>query len=192
MAGLAKEVVERANGLDPERAPAQLAAEAKQLETNLKRAQEAQVRAKAELDRLMTRAESLAERQEELAEEVTAAKTSLEKALQSAEFQGAEEVRGAALSDAEQKRLEGGIQAFTSQRATLEQRQKELEEQLAGRTLDEAIYKAFKVQLSEAEQGLNEVQQRVGGVAQALKTGGGAARAGLASAQRTHPLGPRF
>ena len=169
LAGLAKEVVEKANGLDPERAPAQLAAEAKQLETNLKRAQEAQVRARAELDKLITRAESLSERQKELAEEVTAAKTSLEKALQSAEFQGAEEVHKAALSDAEQKRLEDGIQAFTSQRATLEQRQKELEGQLAGRTLDEAVYKTLKVQLSEAEQGLNEVQQRVGGVAQALK-----------------------
>ena len=169
LAGLAKEVMDKANGLDPERAPAQLAAEAKQLETNLKRAQEAQVRARAELDKLITRAESLAERQEELAEEVTAVKTSLEKALQSAAFENAEEVRGAALSDAEQKRLEDGIQTFTSQRATLEQRQKELEGQLAGRTLNEAIYKTLKVQLSEAEQGLNEVQQRVGGVAQALK-----------------------
>ena len=169
LAGLAQEVVAKANGLDPERAPAQLAAEAKQLETSLKRAQEAQTRAKAELDKLTTKFESLAERKGELEEEVTAGRDKLERALKNADFQSAEEVRDYALSEAEQKRLEEGIQTFTSQRATLEQREKELSGQIKGRTLDEAIYKTFKTQLSESEAGLSEVQQRLGGVAKELE-----------------------
>ena len=169
LAGLAREVVEKSNGLDPERAPAQLAAEAKQIETNLKRAQEAQVRAKTELDKLMTKAESLAERHKELEEEVVVARASLNKALEKADFRNAEEVRRAALSDAEQKRLEEGIQTFSSQCATLEQREKEIEGQLAGRTLDEAIYKLLKTQVTEAEEGLNQAQQRLGGVAKELE-----------------------
>ena len=169
LAGLAQEVVEKSNGLDPERAPAQLAAEAKQIETNLKRAQEAQVRAKAELDKLMSKAESLAERQKELAEEVAGTKEKLEQSLKGADFGSAEEVRQSALSDAEQRRLADAIQTFTSQRATLEQRQKELEGQLKGRTLDEAVYKTLKTQLSESEEGLNEVQQRLGSVAKELE-----------------------
>ncbi len=169
LAGLAQEVVAKANGLDPERAPAQLAAEAKQIETSLKRAQEAQTRAKAELDKLTTKFESLAERKGELEEEVTAGRDKLERALKNADFQSAEEVRDYALSEAEQKRLEEGIQTFTSQRATLEQREKELSGQIKGRTLDEAIYKTFKTQLSESEAGLSEVQRRLGGVAKELE-----------------------
>ena len=169
LAGLAREVVAKANGLDPERAPAQLAAEAKQIETNLKKAQEAQTRAKAELDKLVTKFESLTERRSELEEEVAGSRGKLEQALQNADFQNAEEVRESALSDAEQKRLAEGIQTFTSQRATLEQRKKELSGQIKGRTLDEAIYKTLKSQVSEAEEGLNQAQQRLGGVAKELE-----------------------
>ncbi len=169
LAGLAREVVAKANGLDPERAPAQLAAEAKQIETSLKKAQEAQTRAKAELDKLVTKFESLTERKSELEEEVAGGREKLERALQNADFHNAEAVRESALSDAEQKRLAEGIQTFTSQRATLEQREKELSEQLAGRILDEAIYKTLKSQVSEAEEGLNQAQQRLGGVAKELE-----------------------
>lgn len=169
LASLAAQIRERAGGRDPEKAHAQLTRERKELEQQLKSAQEAMQRAASKLDKLSTQWEMLVKRREELEQELQASRREVDEALKGADFEDAQAVRTAALTATQLENLEAKLKQHDTQRDWAERRSVELQAKLAGRTLDQENYDALKEQQVQVAEELAQVQQRLGSVSTQLK-----------------------
>lgn len=169
LAGLARTVKERAHGLDPDLAHAKLSAERKRLEAEHRAAGEVHRKAQEARNELRSEHTLLVEQRRERFSEVEAAAAAFEKALSSADFSNADEVRSAALPEARVQVLGDRLKSYEAQREALGRRGVELQAKLAGRTLDEAVFEGLQARAAELERSLTEVQQNFGGTVNELE-----------------------
>jgi DNA repair protein SbcC/Rad50 len=164
LASLAAQILEQAQGLDPERSPARLSAERDAIEKALAHARQREQEAQAALTGIEAQEGALTERLAEATAELTEAEAGLAGALERAGFGSAEEVRAAALSEARQNSLESGIKGYEMQRASAERREVELESKLAGQPFDLERYDLLTEEKGRLEAELSELQRRQGSV----------------------------
>ncbi len=162
LAALAARIRERAQGLDPETAPAQLAAERERLEQGLKSAQERLQEAERKLGQVQADQAALDAQLGDLGVELEAARGRFEVALERAGFASPQALREAALDEARIKALEGRVKSHESQLELLTRKEVELQAKLAGRTLDEGAYEAAKARKLELDEALGRSQERIG------------------------------
>ena len=165
---LAQTIRARANGLDPERAHAQLTAERKGLQEAFEAARTKREAARRALETHQTKLELLSARFSERAEDAASAAQTFEEALTRTDFHDAAEVRAAALPEARMGVLETRIKTFQTQRDAAERKAVELQAALAGRTLDEGTLADARARHKDLETLLGEVQRRSGGAAEEL------------------------
>ena len=169
LASLARTIRARANGLDPERAHAQLTAERKGLQNALDAARTAREGARGALETHEIKLEMLSARLTEHTEEAANAIQTFEEALRRTGFADAAEVRAAVLPDARLGVLETRVKSFETQRDAAERKAVELQAKLAGRTLDAGALAEAKAKYEELETALEAVQRRLGGAAGELE-----------------------
>ena len=169
LTSLAQTIRERAHGLDPERAHAQLTAERKGLQEAFETARTKREGARRALETHQTKLELLSARLSERVEETHSAAQTFEEALERTGFHDAAEVRAAALPEARLGVLETRIKTFQAQRDAAERKAVELQAALAGRTLDEGTLADARAKHKELETLLGAVQRRLGGAAEELE-----------------------
>ena len=169
LAGLARTIRARANGLDPERVYAQLTAERKRLQSALDAARAAWEGARSALGTHETKLEMLSTRLAERTEEAQSAAQTFEEARRRTGFKDAAEVRAAVLPDARMGALEARVRAYETQRDAAERALVELQAELAGRTLDQGELARLKERRAALEGELGALQRRLGALAGELE-----------------------
>jgi len=97
-----------------------------------------------------------------LAEQLQALTRKLEKAAQQARFTGIAHARDALLDPGERDRLAGQVEEYRRQEQLLSDRVRDLEEQLAGRSLDEQEWRRVQAEVQQAEENLGRARNREG------------------------------
>ena len=162
LAALALSIHQKTDGLNPETLEPRLQKEQRDLEEQLRAAEKKVQDLQTKLVSEKTRKEYLATQLIDLDKELELAHSSLAKALQEANFNSVETVQAAHLSDLEMKGLEAEISGFSSQLESRTRRAVELQDKLAGRTLDSSQYEHLKAKERELKQELSETQTRLG------------------------------
>ncbi|MBS3933621.1 MAG: SMC family ATPase [Truepera sp.] len=169
LAALARSILDKTHGLDPEAAQQRLSAERERLARGLTAAQEAYGNELRRRDQLQTEQRLLAAQLAELLQESSTATQAFEMALQHTSLAGADEVVAAALPAARLSALEARITAFDSQVDQLSHQAVGLQAKLAGRTLDEAHYQQLVTQQASVLTELESTLQRSGAATSELQ-----------------------
>ncbi|MBS3965640.1 MAG: SMC family ATPase [Truepera sp.] len=169
LAALARSILDKTHGLDPETVQKSLTAERERLARALAAAQEAYSSELRRRDQLQTEQRLLAAQVADLLQEAEEATRTFETALQRTSLASADEVKVAALPAARLSALETRIVAFDNQWARLSHQAVELQAKLAGRTLDEDRYEQLKAQEASTLAELESTLQRSGAAESELR-----------------------
>ena len=158
LGSLARKVVERTGGEDPEAVRRRLVARREELEAAQRRAGDALAAGEQELERARTSLTMLDRRCAELDRERSGLVERNRSLLREAGFASSEEVSEAALSEEDLSELEAALERHRSESEAARRRHEEVERQRAGRTFDGAAYERKRQASSALAVELGEVQ----------------------------------
>jgi exonuclease SbcC len=162
LAGLAGNILEKTQGLDPEAAHAELTRERTRLTAAQRNAQSAFHAAQRTLDRLSADAAGLSERLSEAREAQTQAERVFAELLSRTPFADPDALRAAALPAARQQALAERSERYAHDLEQLTRQDVGLEARLAGRTLEPGALEAALAEQARTETRLGVVQNRLG------------------------------
>ena len=162
LAALAASILEKTGGLDPDAAHAALTQARSRIETGLRRAQTAFHAAQRTADRLSAEAFGLGERLGEAANAQAQADKVFAELLSRTSFPNPDALRAAALPAAQQRALAEKTERYAHDKEQLRRQEDDLEQRLAGRTLEPGALEAAKGEQAQTETRLSAVQSRLG------------------------------
>ena len=162
LAALSASILEKTGGLDPDAAHAALTRERSRIETGLRHAQTAFHAAQRTADRLSAEAFGIGERLGEAVDARAQADKVFAELLSRTSFPNPDALRAAALPAAQQRALEEKTERYAHDKEQLSRQGDDLEQRLAGRTLEPGALEAARGAQAQTETRLSAVQSRLG------------------------------